>query len=286
MSGCYLSIDFEDWSHDLKRRLGVANPGTRSGALWKAYDGIMAVIARSAGSPRMTFFVTGQVARDHPDLIARIAGDGHEVGCHGFYHDPIWSLGRSAFADTLDRAIDVISQASGQPVRGFRAPSFSMRPNDQWAYEELARRFLYDSSLVCETRGDPSRKTDVITYGDHSLQEFPLYRRRLGPRLAARVIGGTYLKVLPVGPALKLLREAAAKSFVPVIYLHPYEFLHDGEFWVGARELAGLSPMQRAYWQIRQHQWLTVGNRAIKEKLSTILREFPNAGTMASALDA
>jgi hypothetical protein len=47
-----------------------------------------------------------------------------------------------------------------------------------------------------------------------------------------------------------------------------------------------LPTMSRAYWRIRQHQWLTVGNRGILQKLAAILQEFPNAGTMASGIDA
>jgi len=150
----------------------------------------------------------------------------------------------------------------------------------------LAKRFAYDSSRVCEARSDRGRKTDVIDFGEHRMQEYPVYRRKLAPRISARVVGGTYLKVLPVGLVLKLMREAAAKGFVPLIYLHPYEFLHGGEFWVGSDELAELPVSKRAYWQGRQHQWLTVGNRGVMSKLATILKEFPNAGTMASGLDS
>ena len=69
VKGCYLSIDFEDFSHDLQRSLGIKKPQTRKNALMFSIERIMKTIKNSPGSNEVTFFTTGQVARDHEKLL-------------------------------------------------------------------------------------------------------------------------------------------------------------------------------------------------------------------------
>ena len=285
MTGCYLSIDFEDFSHDLQRALGVKKPKTRRDALVLSIRRIMKTVKTSPGSDRLTFFTTGQVARDHGEIIKELSDNGHEIGCHSYYHDNVHQSGRQRFASDLDKAIEVISKSSGKPVYGFRAPSFSICPEDSWAYEELSKRFLYDSSFVSETRDQPNNTTDTKIFGDKKLIEFPVFSCRILPGFNARVIGGTYLKVLPLSTIIKLMNKAIEAGFLPLIYLHPYEFLSDGEFWVKSSDLKEVSVIRSIYWQIRQNQWLTIWNKNLLYKLSEILKIFPNQGTMLSHLN-
>jgi len=280
MTKCYFSIDFEDFTHDLQRRLGVKEPRRTPEALERAYGRIHAFATEHLEVPRLTFFTTGQVARDNPDLVRRIAEDGHEVACHYYEHDDIFSHDRQTFRDNLARAVDVLSEASGQPVRGFRAPSFSITPAVPWAYEELARAFVYDSSVVTDRRGDPERETDLFVFGEDRLHEMPLYRRPFVRGANVKVMGGTYLRLLPTGLALRYMDEGAARGFLPVVYLHPYEFLTDHEHWVAMRELGHLPLGRRLYWSLRQHQWHTLGNRGLMKKLRAIASRFRNAGPM------
>ena len=79
MTGCYLSIDFEDFSHDLQRVLGVKKPKTRRDALVLSIRRIMKIVKTSPGSDRLTFFTTGQVARDHGEIIKELSDNGHEI---------------------------------------------------------------------------------------------------------------------------------------------------------------------------------------------------------------
>ena len=282
MTGSFLSIDFEDFAHDLQHNLGVEKPTTRPDALRLAVERIMKIVRAAPGSNSLTFFSTGQVARDHGEILRRLADEGHEVGCHGYYHDNIHQMGREGFAKALDDAIEVLGQSSGQPVYGFRAPDFSIHPEDDWAYEELAKRFLYDSSWVSETRDRPKHTTDLKIFGEDQLIEFPVFSSQVLPWFNARVIGGTYLKILPLGMVMRLMHRAVEEGFLPLIYLHPYEFLDDGEFWVKHEDLPNVSLNTRAYWQIRQHQWLSFGNRGLIRKLVKILKAFPLQGTMSS----
>ena len=71
------------------------------------------------------------MAEKCPDIVARIAADGHEIACHYFWHDPCRLDPPDLFEANLRRAIDALEAASGQKTLGFRAPRFSLKPEDQ-----------------------------------------------------------------------------------------------------------------------------------------------------------
>lgn len=78
---------------------------------------------------RATFFVIGAQAQRHPDLVRRIAAEGHELANHSFHHR--WSLGlwppRRLAAD-LSQTQQVIA-ALGLPVPvHFRPPAAVLTP--------------------------------------------------------------------------------------------------------------------------------------------------------------
>ena len=53
---------------------------------------------------RGTFFVLGWVAEKSPGLVKRIAAAGHEIACHGFSHQLIYSQSQSEFREETARA--------------------------------------------------------------------------------------------------------------------------------------------------------------------------------------
>ncbi|HKE95636.1 MAG TPA: polysaccharide deacetylase family protein [Povalibacter sp.] len=69
-----------------------------------------------------TFFVIGECARRAPDLLRRIAAEGHAVGNHTLSHRHPWAMnGREARAQVHDGAA-VIADILGQPARLYRSP--------------------------------------------------------------------------------------------------------------------------------------------------------------------
>lgn len=285
MTRCCLTVDVEDWSFDTLRRIGAV-PRAREAALHEAYDRLSAAMAEIGGAQTMTFFTTGQVARDCPSLVRRIAKDGHEIGCHGLLHDHVSQKERRAFGAELDQAIDLLGDVSGQRIRGYRAPMFSVRVEDQWALEEIAARFDYDASLAYERRRSDSGVTDELQVGGRALREVPFCSLRLFGRASIPILGGTYLKLLTARAGAVLLREAARRGFLPMIYLHPYELLYDGELSLSWDDLAGLPAAKRLYWQVRQHQWISVGNKGSVARLRAILGAIPHVGRICDLLGA
>lgn len=71
---------------------------------------------------RACFFVLGQKAQAHPELITRMIAEGHEVASHGFGHHFPWFLGPRAVAREIEEATRVITEITGQPPRLYRPP--------------------------------------------------------------------------------------------------------------------------------------------------------------------
>ncbi len=68
------------------------------------------------------FFLVGKKAREHPELVRRIAAAGHEIGVHGYSHKPAWLLGPRATASEIEKAISAVEEVTGQRPLYCRPP--------------------------------------------------------------------------------------------------------------------------------------------------------------------
>jgi polysaccharide deacetylase family protein (PEP-CTERM system associated) len=173
-----------------------------------------------------TFFVLGWIADRYPRLVEQIAAAGHEVASHGYWHEPVYQLTKDAFAEDLDRSIRAVSAASAGPVRGFRAPQWSINDRSLWALDVLARKGLaFDSSLApLRIIGNPDYPWEPHTrrtpHGD--VLEFPpMVERRFGQTFP--VGGGWGLRMTPPARILESI-EARNRGGIPAaLYVHPWE---------------------------------------------------------------
>ncbi|WP_191089816.1 polysaccharide deacetylase family protein [Nesterenkonia ebinurensis] len=62
---------------------------------------------------RASFFMTGQMAVNYPEIVAEVADAGHEVGNHGWSHTDFTDLSDGQLRSELDRTADAIEQAAG-----------------------------------------------------------------------------------------------------------------------------------------------------------------------------
>lgn len=93
-----------------------------------------------------SFYVPGHYADHHPENVAAIAEAGHELGLHGYLHEPPIELSRAEFHDALERSTKALYNAAGVRPTGFRSPSWDMTAD---AFEVLAESGLhYDSSMM------------------------------------------------------------------------------------------------------------------------------------------
>lgn len=176
-----------------------------------------------------TFFVLGWVADRFPGLVREIARRGHELACHSYWHRLIYRLSREEFREDALRAKDVIEQAAGQAVVGYRAPSFSITAASLWALEVLAEAgFEYDSSVFPirhDTYGIPDgpRHPARIDTPAGPILEFPMTTFRWGSRQNLPVGGGGYLRLMPFWYTRLGVRRAAGDGVPLIVYVHPWE---------------------------------------------------------------
>jgi polysaccharide deacetylase family protein (PEP-CTERM system associated) len=179
-----------------------------------------------------TFFILGDLAKRHPDLVRDVHQAGHEVASHGWDHTSLLRMTRQQFRDDICKSKDTLEQIIGAPVFGYRAPTFSIVAKTAWAIDELLEAgFVYDSSLFPiyhDRYGVPGApRIPFRCYGPSkatSILEFPpLTLRLLGANFPLG--GGGYFRLLPlqmIQAGLSLHRRT--RPSVSMLYFHPWEF--------------------------------------------------------------
>lgn len=71
---------------------------------------------------KVTFFVTGENAALHPDIIKRIHDEGHLIGNHTYSHIQLTSSNREQFRDELIQTNELIQSITGDEVQYVRPP--------------------------------------------------------------------------------------------------------------------------------------------------------------------
>ena len=72
---------------------------------------------------RATFFVLGEKARRHPDVVREIHASGHTLGIHGNFHDRFHSFRMPwRVRDDIVQAEDAVEAATGARPKFFRPP--------------------------------------------------------------------------------------------------------------------------------------------------------------------
>jgi peptidoglycan/xylan/chitin deacetylase (PgdA/CDA1 family) len=167
------------WSFDIDAESPVlyaeAGSGTRLATMSHQMFGPLVGVPRfldllARYEQHTTFFVPGFTAARYPDMVKAILDGGHEIGHHGYLHEPLRDMTAAQEADLLDRGLDALETAGAPRPRGFRAPycelSFLTPPL-------LADRgFAYDSSLMDLDR---PYLLDVGDTTGRTLVELPLH---------------------------------------------------------------------------------------------------------------
>jgi polysaccharide deacetylase family protein (PEP-CTERM system associated) len=218
---------------------------------------------------RGTFFILGWIAERSPQLIREIAAAGHEIGCHGMSHRLIYKQSQAEFRDETRRSKQLIEDLVGQPVRGYRAASFSIVKRSLWALDELIDAgFAYDSS-VFPVRHDnygipeaPLAPFEITAPSGRTLVEFPMSVARWGA-LRLPVSGGGYFRIFPywlTRSSLARINRHEQRPFV--FYLHPWEIDAD-------------QPRVNAGWKSRLRHYTNLSR--CEDRLRRLLSEFPFA---------
>lgn len=222
-----LSVDVEEWFQVGAFERVIAR-GQWEGLASRVEDNCARVLDLfAAAGVKATFFTLGWVAARYPALVRRIHEAGHEVASHGWDHARVFTLGPAAFAGDLARSRAALEDAAGAPVRGYRAPSFSIDARTPWAFDVLAEHGYAYSSSVAPVVHDHYGWREAPRFAFRPLADSPLLELPVttaqwaGRRLAAG--GGGFFRVLPYGFTRAAIRQVNALGQPAMFYFHPWE---------------------------------------------------------------
>ena len=221
-----LTFDIEEWFHILD------NESTKTINEWKNYEvrihknmeRIFSILDKT--NQKATFFCLGWIAETYPEIIKEIVTRGYEIGTHTSMHQLIYEQTPKEFAKDLEHSVKTLEDLTGQKVKYFRAPGFSITEDNKWAFEIMAAQGIeVDSSVFPAPRahgGLPSYKQPVpsiLKYNGIELKELPInYTSILGKSIIFS--GGGYFRLFPY----PLLKHWSKQSDYVMSYLHPRDF--------------------------------------------------------------
>src|SRR6266480_342923 len=269
----FFSVDVEEY-FQVKALESVVSRDewlSRPSRVGDSIDLLLATLDRH--NVRGTFFVLGWLAKHRPEVVRAIANAGHEIASHGFGHERVTALTPATFREDLRSSKHALEAVTGDAILGYRAPSFSIIPGYEWAFDVLVEEgYSYDSSIFpIRRRGygyaSAPRAPYVMRRPAGILAEFPLATTTFldFPVPAA---GGGYLRQFPLSVIRRAFREAEARAESATFYIHPWEI-------DPAQPRLAVSPFN----YVRHYRGLGTA----LERVNSLLSEF-NFVSMASAL--
>jgi len=257
-----LTFDVEEWFHllDFDATRTEDEWGKYEVRIYENVDRILDVLERT--NTKATFFIIGWVAKTYPDVVKKIAAK-YQIGSHTMNHQLVWQQSQQEFRDDVESSVKLLQDITGQPVECFRAPGFSIRESEAWAFDILADLGIkYDCSIFPAHHAHGGMASygapvpSLIKHGDVTMKEFPVTTKDF---MGKKIIfsGGGYFRLAPYWLIRKWSKESGDYL---LSYIHPRDL--DG----GQPMLEGL-PLKRKFKSY-------VGTKGAAEKLRHYLKDF------------
>jgi len=221
-----LSFDIEDWFQVENLKCAIAADSWESCDLRVVENTRSILRILEQYDTKATFFILGWIAERCAGLVKEIFAAGHEIASHGYGHELIYKQDAVQFARDLGKSKEIIESITGEPVLGYRAPSFSLTPETEWALDVLLEKgFIYDSSVFPTSFHNRYgfRGASRFPFRHHNgLVELPLSTVRFS-RFNIPAAGGGYFRLFPYFIFRGLCRRIASEGKPIVFYLHPWE---------------------------------------------------------------
>jgi polysaccharide deacetylase family protein (PEP-CTERM system associated) len=221
-----MSIDVEDW-FQVENLTGVIRRdtwNTRELRVERNMDRMLSLM--SENDVRSTCFVLGWVAEKCPELIKRIASEGHEIASHGYAHELLGTLSPEQFRADVERSKTLLEDLTGAEVIGYRAPAFSIT---DWAIPILHELgFSYDSSVFPTVVHDRYGRLTGLKAGEPVVELLPGFHEACVSCLNVGSKGlpwggGGYFRLIPY-PVFRRGVDRILRGGQPyVFYIHPWE---------------------------------------------------------------
>ena len=223
-----LSIDWEDSGQLLGRdRTGVLTAPLPV-IIDRQTDIMLEMLSET--DKKATFFIIGMLAQHRPDLVKKIAAEGHEISLHGQNHINMRKLSRQEAYNDISESKKLVTNIIGAPVYGYRAPYFSIDKTNLYLLEILSELDLvYDSSIFpikLKRYGIENFNKDDTLYvlpNGKEIVELPLTVAPLyGKNIP--IAGGGYMRAFPQFFLNRMFRKMNNGHRNVMLYMHPYEF--------------------------------------------------------------
>jgi polysaccharide deacetylase family protein (PEP-CTERM system associated) len=269
-----ITIDLEDWHSLTHRRLtGILLPP--SPHVFRQVDRLLNILDQH--QTKATFFVLGTLAESHPEIVKRLAAQGHEIASHGYSHLPIHKLSPQEFREDTKKSKYLLEDITGTPVTGYRAPEFSIIRETMWALEILAEMdFTYDSSIfpMYHRRYGiydfPKAVTHYELPNNLKIVEIPLSTFSLG-KISWSYAGAGYFRLTPIGLICNIIKGQNDNQIPAVTYFHPYEF--DSNY-LNTLDVFEPKTLKEWMWCWRGNFHQNLGRRTVSDKISILLKKF------------
>ena len=224
-----ITVDLEDWFQveNLRRHFPHSSWENCKSRLKEPVHALLDLFDKY--SIKCTFFVLGWLAERHSELVREISSSGHEIASHGYYHKLCTDVSPEELRKDLRKSRHLLQDMTGQPVSGYRAPSFSLTSD---LIDLLAETgYTYDSSYNSfsmnsrygRLEGSWSKTSSGFLQAANRLYEIPISNLDI----AGKVFpwgGGGYFRLCPSFIFSKGVESIISRQSYYMFYCHPWEF--------------------------------------------------------------
>lgn len=224
MKNVVLSMDVEDWYHlDYFDRSFC----DKSHSMLDGIDKYQELLNNY--KIKSTYFVLGElITKELKKKLVELSIEGNEISSHGWDHKRPLSMDINNFKNDLIKSKQIIEDATGDQVYGYRAPCFSMNSNYLQIVENVG--YKYDSSLI---RFDKHPLYGKIELDDYLQVSSNIYKRNKFLEFEVSTInifkknipisGGGYIRIFPWMIMKNLIKRYLQFNDLYVLYIHPFE---------------------------------------------------------------
>jgi peptidoglycan/xylan/chitin deacetylase (PgdA/CDA1 family) len=140
--GATVSLTFDNLGEVTALERGEWPAGKPLGEHWSVTRSLPRILTALADADvQATFFVEGLNAELYPDTLREIAAAGHEVGLHGWRHEPWSGLQPAMERELLERGVERLGALGLRPV-SFRPPGGELTAVSLDLLRELGFRYV------------------------------------------------------------------------------------------------------------------------------------------------
>jgi polysaccharide deacetylase family protein (PEP-CTERM system associated) len=248
----FFTFDYEDWFHLLYA------PENSEVSQWNSFESRLdfgadlIVEVSELLNVKFTVFTLGWIAKFRPELIQKLSRHGMEIASHSMTHQSFLNSNKQFLTHEIIDSKNLLEDVISKPVSGFRAPAFTVKPDDYDAFEVMCKAgYKYDASVNLSHRLGQKKNEISDLNGPYKIEtdfgklyEFPIINdNRL---INIFFTGGGYFRLTPALLIKKLIENNTNKYYMT--------YFHSRDFDVCQPRLKSLSLLNnfRAYYGIRK----------------------------------